>query len=229
MVKPLGVAVGICTLLLAGCGSNTASEESSSELPPEIVLGAAIAKTGVLRPYDASIAAIEQLVDETNEHGGINGHKLRLIQADTRTDPQRAVVAAQEVVEDGADVMIDTCEALTADAEAKIAEEHGLLNFTLCENAPGFGPPHTGRLAFSANPSLLSESSAGASFLYGKGVRRPFLFRDTAYIYGKADCAGFEQSWKHLGGEIAGSANFKITDQVVAAQVAELSTPMQTR
>lgn len=222
-MKPLGVAVGICMLLLAGCGSNTASQESSSKLPPEIVIGAAIAKTGVLAPYDASIAAIEQLVDETNEHGGIDGHKLRLIQADTRTDPQRAVVAAQEVVEEGADVMIDTCEALTADAEAKIAEEHDLLNFTLCENAPGFGPPHTGRLAFSANPSLLSESSAGASFLYSKGVRRPFLFRDTAYIYGKADCAGFEQSWKHLGGEIAGSANFKITDQVVAAQVDELS------
>lgn len=208
---------------LPGCGGNGDEKTAAGELPSEIVIGAAIAKTGVLAPYDASVAAVEQLVEETNEAGGIDGHQLKLIEADTRSDPQRAVVAAQEVVEDGADVMLSTCESLTADAEAEIAEEHDILNFTLCENAPGFGPPHTGRLAFSANPSLLSESSAGASFLWSKGARKPFLFRDTAYVYGKADCSGFEQTWKHLGGEIAGSADFKITDQVVSAQVDQLA------
>jgi branched-chain amino acid transport system substrate-binding protein len=213
----LGVAVA-----LGGCGA-AGTTNPTSGLPKEIVIGAAIAKTGILAPYDASVAAVERLVDETDEEGGIDGHKVRLIEADTQSDPQRAVVAAQEVVEEGANVMLSTCEAVTADAEATIAEEHDMVNFTLCENAPGFGPPTTGQLSFSANPSLLSESSAGASFLHSKGIRRPFLFRDTAYTYGKADCSGFEQAWKHLGGEIAGSADFKITDQVVAPQVEALA------
>lgn len=237
-------------LAISGCGAGDTDDQSSTAagLPDEIIIGAAIAKTGVLAPYDASVAAVEQLVEETNEAGGINGHRLKLIQADTRSDPQRAVVAAQEVVEDGADVMLVTCESLTGNAEAEIAEDHDMLNFTLCENAPGFGPPIGSRLSFSANPSLLSEASAGASFLrglvvddsrdrarkdpaagdvadvaYGKTVRRPFLFRDTAYTYGKADCSGFEQTWKHLGGEIAGSTDFKITDQVLSAQVDQLA------
>jgi branched-chain amino acid transport system substrate-binding protein len=209
--------------LLCGCGGSDESANSfSSGLPKEIVIGAAIAKTGIFAPYDASIAAVEQLVKQTNASGGIEGHKLRVVQADTRSDPQQAVVAAQEVIEKGANVMLSTCEALTADAEAAVAEENNELNFTLCENAPGFGPPTTGRLAFSANPSLLSEASAGASFLHDKGVKHPFLFRDTSIIYGKADCSAFQQTWEHLGGTIAGSADFKNEDESVASQVSEL-------
>jgi branched-chain amino acid transport system substrate-binding protein len=186
------------------------------------VIGAAIAKTGLISPYDASVAAVEQLIDETNARGGIDGRRLRMIQADTRSDPQQAVVAAQQVIEGGADIMLVTCEALTAAAEAVVAEEHDQLNFTLCENAPGFGPPTTSRLSFSANPSLLSEVSAGATFLKGRGIERPFLFRDTAFLYGKVACSAFEQTWEHLGGAITGSADFKISDESVASQVSEL-------
>jgi branched-chain amino acid transport system substrate-binding protein len=216
----LGLAA--VAIFIAGCGGSGSTSASATGLPKEIVIGAAIAKTGVFAPYDASIAAIEQLVKQTNANGGIRGHKLRIVQADTRSDPQQAVVAAQEVIEQGADVVLSTCEALTADAEAAVAEENGELNFTLCENAPGFGPPTTGRLAFSANPSLLSEASAGASFLHDKGVHHPFLFRDTSIIYGKADCSAFQQSWEHLGGTIAGSADFQNEDESVAAQISQL-------
>ena len=40
------------------------------------MIGAAIAKTGYLAPYDATFAAVEQLVKETNAKGGIDGHKI---------------------------------------------------------------------------------------------------------------------------------------------------------
>ena len=54
------------------------------------------------------------------------------------------------------------------------------------------------------------------------GVRHPFLFRDTAIIYGKAYCSGFQQTWEQLGGTIAGSVDFENTDESVASQVSEL-------
>jgi branched-chain amino acid transport system substrate-binding protein len=209
--------------LFAGCGSDNSSQSSSSTgLPNEITIGAAIAKTGYLAPYDANIAAIEHLVDETNASGGIDGHKVKIIQVDNRSEPQQAAVAAQQVIEKGADVLLYSCEALTAAAGAAVAEENDELNFTMCENGPGFGPPTTGRLSFSANPSLLSEASAEASFLHDKGIEHPFLFRDTSLIYGKAGCSAFQQSWEHLGGTIAGSADFKNEDQSVASQINEL-------
>ncbi|HKO22455.1 MAG TPA: ABC transporter substrate-binding protein [Candidatus Eisenbacteria bacterium] len=220
---PFSLSLVLVLILLAGCGDGGGSDEASSPsgLPEEIVIGAAIAETGYMAVYDDAIVALEQLVRETNARGGIDGHELRVIQADTRSDPQQAVLAVQKVIEDGADVLFFTGEALTAAAGSPLAEEHDKLNFAIV-NEPGFGPPTSGRLSFTANPSLLSEVSAAASFLYDKGIRRPFLFRDTTIIYGKAACSGFEQSWEELGGTITDSVDFENTDASISSQVSEL-------
>jgi branched-chain amino acid transport system substrate-binding protein len=185
------------------------------------VIGAALAKTGYMAPYDSTFAAVEQLIAETNAKGGIDGHKIRVVHADSRSEPQQSVLAAQKVVEEGANVLVLSGEALNAAAAAPLAEEHDMLNMSNA-NEPGFGPPTTGRLSFSSYPSLLSEASAGSQFLWDRGVRHPFLFRDTAIIYGRAYCSGVEQTWEHLGGKIAGSADFENTDESVASQVSEL-------
>jgi branched-chain amino acid transport system substrate-binding protein len=208
-------------LCLAGCGGGS-DTTATQGLPKEIVLGAAVAETGLYAPYDASLSAVEQLVKETDAAGGIHGHKIRIVKADTRSEAQHAPVAARQVMEKGADVLLSSCDILSAIGEAQVVEEAHMLNFSLCENAPGFGPPITGRLAFTANPSLLSESSAGASFLHDKGVKRPFLFRDTSLIYTKADCSGFQQTWEHLGGTLAGAADFENSDPSVASQIEAL-------
>jgi branched-chain amino acid transport system substrate-binding protein len=214
--------LAIVLAALTGCGSSgNATEPPAKGLPEEIVIGAAIAKTGYLVPYDATFAAVEQLVKETNARGGIKGHKIRVIQADNRSDPQQAVLAAQKVIEEGADVLFFSGEALTAAAGSPLAEEHDKLNFAIA-NEPGWGPPTTGRLSFSSNPSLLSEASGGASFLNDRGIKRPFLFRDTSLIYGKVDCSAFEQTWEKLGGTIAGSVDFENSDESIASQISEL-------
>lgn len=212
--------------LLVGCGSSGESSDSSSSagLPAEIVIGAAISKTGYLAPYDANIAAIKQLIEETNAAGGIDGHELRVIEADNHSDPQQAPRAAQEVIERGADALLYSCEAPVAAAGAPVAEENNLLNFTLCASEPGYGPPYTGRLSFTANRSLISEASARATFLHEEGFKHPFLLRDTSTILGKVDCFGFEETWKHLGGEVAGSADFKNSDESIASQISELKS-----
>jgi branched-chain amino acid transport system substrate-binding protein len=213
----------VLAVSLAGCGGDGDSTESSSAgLPKTITIGAAIAKSGYLEPYDASIVAVEQLADDVNAKGGIDGSMLRVIQVDNRSDPQQAPIAAQQVVERGADVLLLSGEAFTAAAAAPVAEENNQLNFSLSANEPGFGPPTTGRLSFSAYPTILSEASANASFLRQRGIERPFLFRDTAIIYGKADCSGFQQAWERLGGAIAGSVDFKNEDASIASQVSQL-------
>lgn len=223
VIKRCCLAPVLGLVLLAGCGGGSGSTTSSSSgLPKTIVLGAAIAKSGWLVPYDASIAAVEQLVDETNAKGGIDGSKLKVIQTDNRSDPQQAPIAAQQAVEKGANVLLLSSESLTAAAATPVAEENNELNFSLSANEPGYGPPTTGRLSFSAYPSVLSEASADATFMHGKGLKRPFLFRDTAIIYGKAYCSGFQQAWEHLGGSISGSADFKNEDESIASQVNQL-------
>lgn len=215
----------VTAALLAGCGSDSSEDSAASAngLPKTIVLGAAIARSGYLVPYDNSISAVEQLVKEVNAEGGIDGSKLKVITVDNRSDPQRAPIAAQQAIEEGADVLLLSGEALTAAAAAPVAEENNMLNFTLAVPEPGFGPPTTGRLSFDPYPNLLSEASADATFIHRHGWKKPFLFRDTSAIYGKAACDGFQQAWERLGGSIAGSVDFKNEDESVASQVAQLN------
>jgi branched-chain amino acid transport system substrate-binding protein len=224
--KGIGIgAVSILSfvaLLLSGCGNSGESRGSGPEgLPKEIVIGAAIAKTGYMAPYDASVAALEQMVEEANANGGIDGHRLRVIIANTRSDPQQAVIAVQRLIEEGSDILYFSAEGSTAAASARVSEEHGLLGFAIV-NEPDFGPPTTGHLSFSSTPSLMAEASSMARFADSRGTERPFLFRDTELVFGKAYCDGFQQSWERSGAETAGSADFKNSDPSVADQVAQL-------
>jgi branched-chain amino acid transport system substrate-binding protein len=216
------LALALSLALLAGCGSGGDTDTSKGGLPDEIVIGAAIGKSGYLVPYDSNIAAVEQLVEETNARGGIDGSKLRVISVDNHSDPQQQPIAVQKVIEDGADVLLFSCEAPLAAAGAPIAEEHNLLNFTLCASEPGFGPPYTGRLSFSANRSLVSEAAVRATFLWERGFRRPFVLRDTSILLGEVDQFGFQETWEHLGGKLAGQADFKNEDLSIASQIAEI-------
>jgi branched-chain amino acid transport system substrate-binding protein len=218
----LALALTLSLALLAGCGSGGARTISATGLPKEIVIGAAIAKSGYLVPYDANIAAVEQLIRETNAHGGIDGSKIRIVSVDNRSEPQQQPVAVQKVVEDGADVLLFSCEVPIAAAGAPIAEEHDELNFTLCASEPGYGPPYTGRLSFSANRSLISEAATRATFLWQRGIRHPFELRDTSILLGKIDQFGFQETWEHLGGELAGQADFKNEDPSIATQLGEI-------
>jgi branched-chain amino acid transport system substrate-binding protein len=218
----LALALTFSLALLAGCGSGGARTISATGLPKEIVIGAAIAKSGYLVPYDANIAAVEQLIRETNAHGGIDGSKIRIVSVDNRSEPPQQPVAVQKVIEDGADVLLFSCEVPIAAAGAPIAEEHDELNFTLCASEPGYGPPYTGRLSFSANRSLISEAATRATFLWQRGIRHPFELRDTSILLGKIDQFGFQETWEHLGGELAGQADFKNEDPSIATQLGEI-------
>jgi branched-chain amino acid transport system substrate-binding protein len=220
--SPLALALTLSLVLLTGCGSGGDPETSASGLPKEIVIGAAIAKSGYLVPYDANIAAVEQLVKETNARGGIDGSKIRVVSVDNRSEPQQQPVAVQKVIEDDADVLLFSCEVPIAAAGAPIAEEHNELNFTLCASEPGYGPPYTGRLSFSANRSLISEAATRATFLWQRGIRHPFELRDTSILLGRIDQFGFQETWEHLGGKLAGEADFKNEDLSIASQIAEI-------
>jgi branched-chain amino acid transport system substrate-binding protein len=220
--SPVALALSLGLALLSGCGSGGDPQSSGGGLPDEIVIGAAIAKSGYLVPYDANIAAVEQLVKETNARGGIDGSKLRVVSVDNRSEPQQQPIAVQEVIEDGADVLIFSCEVPISAAGAPIAEEHNLLNFTLCASEPGYGPPYTGRLSFSANRSLISEAATRATFLWQRGIRHPFELRDTSILLGEIDQFGFQKTWEHFGGELAGQVDFKNEDLSIASQIAEI-------
>jgi branched-chain amino acid transport system substrate-binding protein len=75
--------------------SSTAGSSSSGGLPAgDITIGAAIPLTGALASIGAQMSlAVNYAVSEINGAGGIDGHKLKVVEQDTGLDPTQAVQA----------------------------------------------------------------------------------------------------------------------------------------
>jgi len=222
---PLALIAAAMAVGVVGCGGDDGETSASGEGIPEgdIVIGAVIAKTGIMAPYDEGIAAIRLEIDKINKSGGIHGHKLRMIESDTRSDPQHAALAAQSVVDKGADVLLVPCDADSAAPASLLAQDKGKLNFTVCAGEPKFGPPTTGQNSFGAITSLMAEVGSSAGYMKEQGWERPFLFRDTQLSYGRDMCDGFEIAWEERGGSIAGKADFHNEDSSLSGQIGKLN------
>lgn len=218
------VAAGL-TLALAACGGGGDNGGSSDEGLPDgdIVIGAAIAKTGLLAPFDEGIKAIKLQIEDINKAGGVEGHQVKLIEADTRSDLQRGSAAAQELIDQGAQIMLVACDVASGAPAALVAADNGLLVFTLCSSEAGWNPPNFDGLAFSTFGSIPSEGAAGAQYLHDEqGVNKTFLLVDTTVPYGEAQCKAYEGWVTNQGGSIAGTAEFRNDDASISGQVAQV-------
>lgn len=133
-----------------GGGTNTNSGSSDgAEDDGTLYIGVAapitgdMAETGVMMDVASRIA-----VDEINEAGGINGHKLALVLYDTKADPKESTEVARKFVEDSRIVAVcgDTTTSQVM-AAAPIYEEGGLVQLT--PTASGNDFPAMGDYQFS--------------------------------------------------------------------------------
>ncbi len=76
-----------------------------------IIIGAAIAQSGVVAPYDDGPAkAMEIAIEEINAKGGLLGRQLKIIYSDTKSDIAYGATAAQDVIDKGAQMVVVTCD-----------------------------------------------------------------------------------------------------------------------
>ena len=102
----IGAVCLVAALAVTGCGTSengsgsSSTEASAVEDGAPIVIGQALAKTGWMKPYDGALAlGAKYAADEINAAGGIEGHKIEFISADTRTDPAQGGRAAQGLLD----------------------------------------------------------------------------------------------------------------------------------
>jgi len=85
----LPLAVALIFLSLTGCKDRDKGD---------FVLGAVLAMTGDASKYgDQMKEGMDLAVEEINQHGGINGHPLKLVVEDCRADPKTAVSAFRKL------------------------------------------------------------------------------------------------------------------------------------
>ncbi|MGA7397078.1 MAG: ABC transporter substrate-binding protein [Solirubrobacterales bacterium] len=217
------MAVVLAAAGLAACGSDSSDDSSSSNEGP-ITLGFAIGETGFMEPYDVPARTLaEMAVADINADGGIEGRQVEIISANTKSKPELAGNAATQVISDGADVVVTSCDFDQGSPAAIVAQESGKLAMSTCAASTAFGPGGIGPLAFTMATAAPVEGATMAEWGYNeKGWKTSATILDDTLEFTKQTTAGFIDRWKELGGEVLKETTFKQGDPSIASQINEI-------
>jgi branched-chain amino acid transport system substrate-binding protein len=216
----LSAILGVWTPTAAVCLS------SAAQAADDIVIGFAVAQSGPVAAYDDNGTKTAQIfIDDINAKGGVLGKKLRAVFADTKSDRAEGAKAGQEVVNQGADLVVGTCDydfgapALLQDQKA------AKISVFLCAEDAKAGIAGVGPHAFTAGVAAQLEGASLAEWGYDKqGYRNAYVLLDDSVEYTKSVCAGFDWLFPKKGGKIVDRDTFKNGDASIASQVTRLRT-----
>lgn len=210
------LAVLTCTLWSA--------PPAHSENAP-IVIGLAVAQTGWMTVVDAdSSNSVRLWIEEQNAKGGLLGRPLKEITVDTKTDRAESARAGQAVVNQGADLVVVSCDYDEGSPAAAIAQRAGKISMFLCAGDPKAGVAGIGRYAFTAGIASQLEGATIAEWAHKNlGVKKVYSLIDTGGEYSKSMCAGWDWAVKNNGMESLGSDTFRNDDPSVQSQITRIT------
>jgi branched-chain amino acid transport system substrate-binding protein len=213
------------SLILAGGLSAFVCGPVLADDAKPIILGAAIAQTGFIAPYDNDPShAAEMALKKINAEGGILGRQVKIIYSDTQSDIAKGGVAAQDVIDQGADLLIVTGDfdfggtaARTANAQRKVA----IAPFAADSK---FGIEGIGPYAFTFSTASDTVGTVLAEFATSKGWKKAYALTQTNIQYDLSVSKAFQERFKELNGDAAlvGLDTFSMDDASIATHITRI-------
>ena len=192
-----------------------------------IVVGFATAETGFMQAYDkpAQDAAMIRIA-EINAAGGLLGKQIEVVNADTKTDRAEGAKAGLSVIDQGADLVVVSCDYDYGAPAALTAESSGLISFFLCAESIKAGIQGVGPNSFSASVLAAVQGATMAQWSYEKkGARTYYRLLDTWTEYNKGICDGFDWMMPQLAdAKLVGEDTFLNEDASIAAQITRIKS-----
>ena len=188
----------------------------------DIVIGFAIAQSGWMNAYDGPPKESALLaIDDINAAGGmLGGRMFTAVFSDTKSEAAEGARAGQEVIANGADFVIVSCDYDMGAGAATVADANKLIAISFCASDAKMGVQGIGPYAFTMSNSSLTSGAVLAEWGWTKkGWRKAYILLDTSIEYDKAICAGFRTRWEKLGGKMLGEDIFKQDDASIASQI----------
>jgi branched-chain amino acid transport system substrate-binding protein len=198
----------------ADTGAAAPAEEPSGEAPSgePILIGLSTAQTGILAPYDLQASQLfEMRIEQINAEGGVLGRPLETQWIDTKSDQPQAATNAEELIGNGAVVIIATCDFDYSFPAIQAAGSANVPGIALCASSPKVATPAiVGPYGGSMGLGSDAEGVAMAEWLVENKpeLKRAYVFRDDSLEYSKATADYFKARWLELGGEVCGEDTF---------------------
>lgn len=193
----------------------------------DLTVGFATAKSGWMEAYDTPAANAAKIrIDEINAAGGLLGRQIKVVEADTRTDRADSAKAGLDVLDQGAKMMVVSCDYDFGAPAALVAEGEGMNSFFLCAEDVKAGIQGVGPNSFSSSVLAPVQGATMAEWAYAKrDARTAFVLEDTFIEYNKGICTGFDWMFPQLeGASIIGSDTFKNDDASIASQITRIKS-----
>ena len=220
----LGLACEVVAVLALSACASTGSADSpgaggSSKGGP-IKIGAAVGLTGILKDYDGPVLDVAKYsIDQINAAGGIGGRQVVLQVLDTKSDIARGGQVAQQLIDDGAQIMLVSKDFDFGSPAALVAQKNGMVSITLGAQSPKFGVQGVGDKAYSFAASAGNTGSVLATFAKKQGYAKAFTLLDDTISYTRGVHQAFTKFFKQGGGTIVGADSFKNDDSSIAVQI----------
>ncbi|XWN31250.1 MAG: ABC transporter substrate-binding protein [Devosia sp.] len=212
-----GVAVGA---VLVATGAIPAMAQDD-----DITIGMAVAFSGWMEAYDGEAAKMADLwIEQRNAAGGLLGKQIAVVKADTKTDRVEGAKAGQQLIDEGADLLLVSADYDFGAPAALQAQGADVISVFLGASDPKAGVLGVGPFSFTANNAAQLEGAIMGEWGYDElGVRKGFMLIDETIEYNKSICAGYEWAFPAKGGEIAGEDTFRGIDPTISSQITRLS------
>ena len=169
-----------------------------------ITFGALPPLTGAGGPYGpAMLRAIQGVVAEANEAGGVRGRPIRLVFEDDQTNPDAGVRGARKLIDvDRVQALMGTWASSVTTGVAPLCWENRVPLFTVSGADSITLLPHQGYI-FRTQPNSRLQIATGADYLIRQGARRVFhLAAQSPFAQSSQDT--LVEKFRAAGGQVAG-------------------------
>ncbi|MGX1098454.1 ABC transporter substrate-binding protein [Amorphus sp. MBR-141] len=173
----------------------------------DLKIGALMPMTGDLSAYgEADLSGIQLAAEEINAGGG----KVEIVVADTQTNPQAGVDAAQKLVNvEGVNAIVGALSSgVTIPVATSITSREGVLQITSASTSPTITTLKDNDFLFRTVPSDAFQGIALAKLVTEKGVKNvSIIYVNNAYGQGLADA--FAKAYQGMNGTVTESIPFE--------------------
>lgn len=189
----------------------------------EFKIGFAISLSGYLAPYDApTLEGARMAIKDLNAGGGLAGvHPIVAIVKDVRSDTPSTRVAVQELIDEGANVIVVPCDDDPTIAGGLLAQQAKIPVFSTCASTATL-PETIGDYYFMNYLSDTLEGAALAKYATAQGYKTAYLLVSPDTVYTTNVPQYFAKAFEALGGKSLGSTTFKMGQQDFSAEVTRM-------
>jgi len=202
-----------------GGGTDTTAPDTSP-----IIIGAAVDLSQNMAPFNTPAnQAAEIMVDRINAAGGVlGGRQLELRTLDATVEPEIVKAAAIDLIDQGAEILLVTCDFDFAFPAIQEAIAANILVVAPCIGTDAMGPNNLGedgRIAFSFGDQAQDEGAVLAEFARDQGWNDAVVVRNNLLIYFQDVVDAFAVRFEEDGGTVVATEEFTGFDGTIGSVV----------